>query len=154
LIKANDFADAQPQRQASNSARTTSTDVMDPLVLEQRIRNRLIEYVEWVVEYQAESEPRLGMGELLNQWEDFITRPICEANFPSPVFSADEIQSLKRLDDGWERLCSATPKHVIHDSEVFKMSEWEAFVACAAEAALTFHGRGKLPEGMSTQVSA
>lgn len=36
---------------------------MDPLVLEQRIRNRLIEYVEWVVEYQAESEPRLGMGD-------------------------------------------------------------------------------------------
>jgi hypothetical protein len=122
----------------------------EPLVLEQRIRNRLIEYVEWVVEYQRESEPRLGVGELLNQWEDFITRPICESNFPSPAFTADEIKTLKRLDDCWEQLCSATPKHIAHDCEVFEMGEWAAFVACAVEAALVFHMRGKLPEDLPT----
>lgn len=60
---------------------------MDHQVLEQRIRNRLIDYAEWIRDYERESEPRLGMGELLNQWEDFITRPICEANFPAPAFA-------------------------------------------------------------------
>lgn len=119
---------------------------MDPQLLEQRIRNRLIEYVEWVRDYERESEPRLGMSELINQWEDFITRPICDANFPAPSFAVDEIEALKRLDNSWELLCSATPKHIGNDFEVFKMSEWAAFVACAVEAARVFHMRGKLPE--------
>jgi hypothetical protein len=119
---------------------------MDPQVLEQRIHNRLFEYVEWVRDYERQSEPRLGIDELLNQWEDFLTRPICEANYPAPAFTADEIEALKRLDNGWELLCSATPKHIANDSTVFKMSEWAAFVACAADAAKVFQMRGKLPE--------
>jgi hypothetical protein len=92
---------------------------MDPQVLEQRIRNRLFEYVVWVQGYERESEPRLGLGELHNQWEDFLTRPICEANFPAPAFTVNQIRTLKRLDDVWELLCSATPKHITNDSEVF-----------------------------------
>lgn len=42
---------------------------MGPHVLHQRIRDRLIEYIEWVWGYEDEIEPRLGMDELLNRLE-------------------------------------------------------------------------------------
>jgi hypothetical protein len=43
-------------------------------LVEQRIRNRLFEYVEWVVEAER-FPPEFLLNELLNQWEDFVGRP-------------------------------------------------------------------------------
>jgi len=129
---------------------------IDPLVVEQRIRNRLMEYVEWVQEYEGTSELRLGMNELLNQWEDFITRPVDKSNFPAPVFTGDEVSALNLLDAAWELLCSATPHHIAHDSdaEVFKLREWTNFVGSASEAVEVFYRRGKLSEDVPLQAKA
>ena len=129
---------------------------MDPQLVEQRIRNRLIEYVEWVQEYEGASEPRLGMNELLNQWEDFITRPVDESNFPAPVFTGNEVSALNLLDAAWEVLCSATPDHIAYnsDSDVFKLREWANFFDSAGDAVEVFHRRGKLSEKVPLQARA
>ena len=129
---------------------------MDLQLVEQRIRNRLMEYVECVQEYQGASEPRLGMNELLNQWEDFITRPIDESNFPGPVFTGDEVSALNLLDAAWELLCSATPDHIPYDSDsdVLKLPEWETFFDSAGEAVEVFHRRGRLSENVPLQAEA
>ncbi|HWG89057.1 MAG TPA: hypothetical protein VN679_14835 [Candidatus Acidoferrales bacterium] len=129
---------------------------IDLQLVEQRIRNRLIEYVECVQEYQGVSEPRLGMNELLDQWEDFITRPVDESNFPAPVFTGDELSALNHLDAAWELLCSATPDHIPYDSDsdVFKLREWVNFVNYAGEALEVFHRRGKLSEDVPLQAMA
>lgn len=127
---------------------------MGPHVLHQRIRDRLIEYIEWVWGYEDEIEPRLGMDELLNQWEDVITRPICESNLPAPVFTTDELQALKNLDNGWAQLCSATPQHIASDAVVFETSERATFVALAVEAAKIFQRRGRLLEDLPAQSRA
>jgi hypothetical protein len=126
---------------------------IDPQVVEQRIRNRLMEYVGWVQEYERTSGPRLGMNELLNQWEDFITRPIDESNFPAPVFTRDEVSALNLMDAAWELLCSATPHDIAHDSdsEVFKLREWANFVSSTSEAVEVFYRRGKLSEDVPLQ---
>jgi len=121
---------------------------MDSRLVEQHIRNHLIEYVGWVCEYADEPEPRLGMNELLNQWEDFITRPICETNFPAPVYTTEEINALSALDVAWDLLCSVTEQDIARDSDAFEKPEWSVFVDRAREAQRIFLRRGKLSEDL------
>lgn len=56
--------------------------------------------------------------------------------------------------DHSSKVVALTPKHIANDFEVFRMSAWVAFVACAVEAVRVFHIRGKLPEDfrISTRV--
>jgi hypothetical protein len=114
-------------------------------LVEQRIRNRLFEYVEWVVESER-VPPDLGMNELLNQWEDFVRRPVEAETFPAPVFTEPEVEALKTLDSAWERICSATPETVLDERAAMSTPAWRDFAAAAKATALVFGARGRLSE--------
>jgi hypothetical protein len=114
-------------------------------LVDQRIRNRLCEYVEWVCESEVQA-PELGLDELLTQWEDFICRPIDGENFPSPAYTGEEIEALRRLDATWERLCDATPASIADERAALALPEWGEFVSTARSALDVFQIRGRLSE--------
>ena len=114
-------------------------------LIEQRIRNRLFEYVEWVVEAEH-APPGLGLNELLNQWEDFVRRPVEVETFPAPVFTEPEVEALKTLDSAWNRFCNATPATVLDERAAMSAPEWRDFVGAAKATAQVFALRGRLSE--------
>jgi hypothetical protein len=114
-------------------------------LVEQRIRSRLIEYVEWVVEAEHDP-PGLGLNEMLNQWEDWVRRPVEAGTFPEPVFTQIETDALTSLDNAWEGICDATPMTILDERASMSTPEWRAFVEAARAAALVFAHRGRLSE--------
>jgi hypothetical protein len=114
-------------------------------LVHQRIRNRLMEYIEWVCESRVR-RPALGLNEMLNQWEDFISRPIDSAGFPARVYSMAEIDALGRIDVAWERLCSATPTNIADETAAISTPQWVDFVVSAHRAKDVFALRGQLSE--------
>lgn len=119
--------------------------MMTSRLVEQRIRNRLLEYAEWVVEAER-LPPDLGLNELLNQWEDFVCRPVEVETFPAPVFTEPEVEALRALDTTWERVCSATPATIVDERAAMATPEWRGFVAAAKATAVVFGVRGRLSE--------
>ena len=114
-------------------------------LIQQRIRNRLFEYAEWVV--QAEHvPPDLGLNELLNHWEDWVRRPVKAGTFPAPVFAEPEAEALKALDAAWDRVCSATPASIRDERGAMSTPAWRDFVAAAKATARAFSVRGHLSE--------
>jgi len=114
-------------------------------LVEQRIRNRLFEYIEWVVESER-MLPDLGLNELLNQWEDWISRPVEVDSFPAPVFTEPETRALRALDATWDLFCSATPTTIVDERAAMSTPQWRDFVAAAKAAAVVFRVRGRFPE--------
>jgi len=116
-------------------------------VVEQRIRNRLIEYLEMVVSYQT-SPPFFGLNEALMQWEDWVhCQPMEVAScFPAPTYTDAEASHLLAVHGAWEKLCNCTPRIIIRDADVFPLPEWESFVSASAAALRVLQQRGKFSE--------
>jgi hypothetical protein len=110
-----------------------------PLVIEQRIRNRLMEWLEMVVSYQADPPP-FDLNEVLNQWEDWSAP--C-TSYPAPTYTSGEAEKLLLVAYAWQKFCDATPDAIADEGEAFGTAEWSALVlACqGALAALQLRGR-------------
>src|SRR4051812_41255600 len=117
-----------------------STETPFARVVDQRIRNRLIEYLEFVSDSEYKP-PQLGFDELLNQWEDWVSRPITENLFPAPVYTEDEVEMLRHVDLAWEAFCDATPRSIKDEAAAIRLHEWAVFVRVARQTLNTFSRR-------------
>ena len=112
-------------------------------LIEQRVRNRLIDYLEAVVDYERDS-PLFDLNEVVNQWEDWVTHPLLANQFPQPVYTILESRLLRAVDRAWEEFCSATAQSILESS--IHSVEWSAFVSSSLAALNVLRERGRLPE--------
>lgn len=120
-------------------------DKASPRLIEQRLRNRLIEWLELVVESES-SAPAYGMNELLNDWQDWNGGPISEVTFPRPTYTRAEVDTLPAVQSTWNLFCEATPDTIRDEAAAKLLPEWRNFVRAARDALNAFSVRGKLSE--------
>lgn len=123
-------------------------------VVEQRVRNRIIEYFSTVgsiaeeQHYERTAPPYVNIPyEIINQWEDWVpTDPRSTRYEPLSTLSDDEIQALREYQGAWERAAAAVPQTGPSLAEVQRLPEWRNLTQSAASAAAVFARRGLLPE--------
>lgn len=114
--------------------------IPDALLL-QRLRNRVIEYLEFVAE--AEHDPPLvKTSDIVNEWVyGHNTDP-----FPIPPYTEVEAVELWKFVSALERFCDATPDWPETYDGLFAHPAWKPFRDAACTALATLAIRGKLPE--------
>lgn len=125
-------------------------------VVEQRVRNRIIEYFSTVgsadeqQRYERTAPPYVNIPrELINQWEDRVpTDPRSSRYEPLSTLSQDEIQALREYQEAWERAAAAVPETLSSLAEVQELPAWRNLTQSAAGAAAVFARRGLLPEDL------
>ncbi len=120
-------------------------------VIKQRIRNRLIEYLEMVVSYTTDPPP-FDLNEVLNQWEDWVPFPAIIVDFPAPTYTQSEAESLIAFAMAWDKLCSLILPTTTIETDVICKPEWLIFLGAANTALHTLAQRGRLSEDTETQL--
>jgi hypothetical protein len=105
---------------------------MTDTVILQRIRNRIIELLDW---YSDESKFRSAISNI-EMWEDWVRDNDAES-FEHPVFTQEEIASLKPVSVAWENISLDTKQ---------TDTEWVIFSRKCAEALTILNKRGLLSE--------
>ena len=111
----------------------------------QRIRNRIIEMLEWIIECES-TPPEGGMNELINSWEDWVPLPTIQGYFPSPVFTSNEDSLLSSVSDAIDKFCEVTPKSIEDDLKVLSLPQWTGVILAAKEALAVMQKRGMMSE--------
>ncbi|MEZ4222601.1 MAG: hypothetical protein R3B13_16795 [Polyangiaceae bacterium] len=123
---------------------------MTETVVLQRIRNRIVEYLELAScfddqrEYQARSPVHVP-NEVINQWEDWVRDP---NDFAPPVFSAAECDAIKRYHAIWEDVANTTPVPLPSLEDCMHMPQWQRLREAALDALTVFRVRGRLSENV------
>ena len=119
-------------------------------VVEQRVRNRIIEYLALVADYEAQrryDEARIANvpNELINQWEDW-SPPDGRITSDSGVYSEAEVSALSTFEAEWEWVVANTPDPLPTLQTLHELPEWERLRQAAEHALRTLSERGPLPE--------
>ncbi len=123
-------------------------------VVEQRVRNRIIEYFSTVgsvheqQRYERTAPPYVNIPyEIINQWEDWVLADPRSTRYePLSTLSQEEIEALREYQGAWERAVAAVPQTFPSLAEVQRLPEWRDLTQSAAGAAAVFARRGLLPE--------
>ena len=111
-------------------------------LIDRRVRNRVIEWLEMLVDYESDPPP-FDLNEALNQWEDWNPPG---STYPEPVYTSSEQQKLALVAQAWEGFCEATPSKISSDQEEMQKPEWNKLVAASQAALVELLKRGKLEE--------
>jgi hypothetical protein len=120
-------------------------DKLAPNIIEQRIRNRIFEYLEGVAEYPRNAGV-WDLGDVINGWETWVDDPFEPRNFPSPVFTPDEVSSMAVAHAAWLKFADAIPKSTRDERVALSLPEWKIFADSCANCAEIFGVRGRVPE--------
>jgi hypothetical protein len=115
-----------------------------PTLVPQRIRNRFIEFLETVLEY--EQKPPFDLNELINIWDDWTRRPLVRESMPEPVFSTAEQDELLNVDQAVEQFSATTPQTITDHASALNTPEWKNLVATSRRALEVMARRGRLSE--------
>lgn len=121
-------------------------------VVDQRIRNRIIEYLELAASYEAQlayekAVPFLHVPyEVINQWDDWVPSPPQEMVNDLSVFSSVELRAIEDFHAVWEAAVAAVGDDYPRLSDVQALPEWYRLREQAEVALRIFERRGKLPE--------
>ena len=118
-------------------------------VVDQRVRNRVIEYLELAASFEAQIEYDAARvvnvpNEVINQWQDWV--PVSPRLDPRvlEVYTAEELESLIQFQEAWEL---ATNGEGYPDlAEVQRLPSWIALRGAAETALAVFGRRGRLSE--------
>jgi hypothetical protein len=134
---------------------TTDPGIPSPALVRQRVRNRLIEYLELAASfdqqhtYQA-TAPIHVPDEIVNQWEDWY-RPDLPSDYAPPLFSHEEALALQKFHAVWNEVALRTPDPLPPLDSLQQTDFWN-HLRCAAESALkVFNGRGRFDEDVEVQ---
>ena len=111
-------------------------------IVEQRVRNRLIEWLEVLTSYEADP-PQFDLNELLNQWDDWNPP---ESSYAADVYSATEVEHLALVAGALGGFCKATPPSISVEADALVTPEWMALVLAGRSALTELHLRGRLSE--------
>ena len=119
-------------------------------VVRQRIRNRIVEYLELASSFDAQRAYQAAVqvpvpSEVINQWEDWVPDPGDES-FVQPVFSPAEQEAIASFHRVWEEVAAAIPNPLPQLENILVLLAWERLRGAAATALHVFMARGKLPE--------
>lgn len=109
------------------------------LIVLQRIRNRITEYLRLLVSVEQDPPP-FKTAELVNIWEDWVRMPNPE--FEMPPFSEEEANALTAFAIAWAGFCDATPTWPESYAELFAHPAWPAFRDAAARTLAVLAQRG------------
>ena len=98
-------------------------------VTRQRVRNRVIEYLQMLCVHESDPPP-WDLGETLNQWEDWTSG---DDKFPVPPYTDQERQLLMDVHVAWDRFCDVTPANIA-DQEAMLRPEWTSLMRVAESA--------------------
>jgi hypothetical protein len=118
---------------------------MTSQLIYQRIRNRVIEELEALIESENLA-PRVGMNAVVNSFEDWIPIPMPNGYFPPPVFTIQENDLLHELSTAMEAFCAATPRTIEDDVSALALPQWKNVVTAAKSSLSAMLVRGKMPE--------
>jgi len=113
------------------------------LLLNQRIRNRIIEVLEITTSY--EEQEKHGGDEVINMWEDWVDDERI-GDYVEPVFTKKEQERLAEFHKAWNYVSNHTPQFLPDISELKKNNDWTNLMASASDALAVFRQRGKLSE--------
>lgn len=121
-------------------------------VVEQRIRNRIIEYLDLAASYEAQATYQRAVPfvtvayEVINQWDDCVTAdPRDVARHPG-VFSLDEVGAMCDFQAVLTVVTDAVPNDHPSLGDVQALPEWDRLRRAASTALAVFAVRGKMPE--------
>ena len=121
-------------------------------VIEQRVRDRNIEYFERAASFEAQRDYERAAPiahvpyEVSNQWEDQLPQGPSSVDDSLDFDTADELEALKKFHVVWHETTRAVPDDFPSLQDVQAMPAWER-LRCEAESTLAvFTRRGKLPE--------
>ena len=120
-------------------------------VVEQRVRNRIIEYLELAASYEDQRDYEAAVPiahvpyEVINQWEDNLPHGPTAIIEPT-VYSAQELDALKQFDRVWRAAADEVPDDYPTLEQVQSMDAWKRLRSEAAKALAVFARRGKLSE--------
>jgi hypothetical protein len=127
-------------------------DTPSKIILSQRVRNRIIEYLQVASSFQDQLEYQIAVpyvsvpGEMIEQWADWIAHDDPLKDCDDPVFSAEERQAILQFHKAWNKVCDRTPRQLPSLVVLFSDPMWEELRKAAAEALSVFIKRGKFPE--------
>jgi hypothetical protein len=120
-------------------------------IIEQSVRNRIIEYLELTASFAAQSAYERAAPiahvpyEVINQWEDQL--PDGPAVILEPgVYTKEELDALTRFHVVWIATAEAVPNDYPTLAEVQRMPAWEQLRNEAETTLAVFARRGRLSE--------
>lgn len=138
------FPYESPRTQAARPSRSEVRP--SERVVGQRIRNRVIEYLELASSFdqQRDFDRRVcAAHEIIEMWVDW-TGP--DHQFADDVYTDDERKALSLFHTDWEMAANATSGSAPRIVEVQQRVEWQRMRASAEQALATLMQRGKLSE--------
>jgi hypothetical protein len=121
-------------------------------LLQQRIRNRIIEYLELAAsaERQRDYERRAPIaqvpGEMINQWADVVHADNWDW-YSQPVFSIEESEAIRAFHDVWLAVADETPEPMPHTIEaLIGTPAWNRLMAAARDTLQVLSLRGRFDE--------
>ena len=121
-------------------------------VIEQRIRNRIIEYFELASSFAAQREYEQSVPiahvpyEVINQLEDWVPKDPGALTWHPEVFTDEEVLTLREFYVVWDETAKAVPRDYPSLHDVQAMPAWDQLRQVAETAVAIFARRGKLPE--------
>ena len=121
-------------------------------VVDTRIRNRIMEYLQLVSsaaqqkDYQRRVPDVNVPTELICSWEDWMPVEEGAQGFAPPVYSAEECEAIGRYGRSWEAVAAATPEEIPSLEEFIGTPEWRRLKQTAEEALSVFQRRGVFEE--------
>jgi hypothetical protein len=121
-------------------------------VVAQRVRNRVIEYLELASSFEEQQEYERNAPiahipyEVINQWEDWVHMDPREDPDLSDVYGRAEVEAMGQFHAAWDEAASAVSHNYPPLSEVQALPEWGRLRDAAGSALSVFLRRGKMPE--------
>jgi hypothetical protein len=121
-------------------------------VVEQRVRNRVIEYLELAASFEEQREYERNVPiayvpyEVINQWEDWVYKDPRDDTNVLDVYDKAEVEAMGHFHAVWDDVASAVPNNYPPLSEVQALSEWGQLRDAAASALSVFMRRGEMSE--------
>lgn len=115
------------------------------MLVMQRIRNRIYEYVESVAEYPR-NRGVWDLKEVVNEWEMYVDDPFESVAFPAPAFVPIEVDAIAEVHAAWLAFDDATPQTIADEARAMATSQWSTLVEACHRASLAFAARGRLNE--------
>lgn len=121
-------------------------------VVEQRIRNQIIDYLELAASFEAQQEYERSVPiahvpyEVINQWQDSVPRDPRAPEFDPAVYSGAEVEAILTFHRVWSETSDAVPDDYPSLAEVQQLAEWHRLRDEALTALAIFARRGRLDE--------
>jgi hypothetical protein len=124
-----------------------------PRLVEQRIRNRIIEYFELASSFEAQMEYQSDVSiawvpdEVIEMWNDL--NPVDQSRWRGRLtdpYSVAEIDAMLAFHQTWEWVIANTPRQLPPLPALQQTPQWQRLRDAAETALRPFSERGRMPE--------